>query len=151
MKNSIFILVLMFSFIFTNYSQAQSQERKVGLNHIALSVTDLQESETFYRDIIGLQQIEEPFKLGIHAWFQIGETQLHVIESADERRERSIYSHLCFSVSNMDEFIETLAKNDITYRSWEGEVGEITLRTDGVKQIYFTDPDGFWIEVNDDM
>jgi lactoylglutathione lyase len=25
----------------------------------------------------------------------------------------------------------------------------ITTRVDGVKQIYFKDPDGYWIEIND--
>lgn len=151
MKNGMILLFLLLSFTITDYSKAQPQEVTIGLNHIALSVTDLQESESFYRDIVGLQQIEEPFKLGIHAWFQVGETQLHIIESADERRERSIHSHLCFSVSSMEDFIKTLTENNITYQSWEGEIGEITLRTDGVQQIYFTDPDGFWVEVNDDI
>lgn len=151
MKSSILFLFISLFTLTAAFAQPGSTEIKVGLNHIALSVTDLQESEVFYRDIIGLEQIEEPFKLGIHAWFAVGNTQLHVIESAEERRERSIYNHLCFSVSDMEFFIKTLEDNKITYRSWEGEIGEVTLRTDGVQQIYFTDPDGFWIEVNDDM
>jgi lactoylglutathione lyase len=30
-----------------------------------------------------------------------------------------------------------------------GEKMAITNRVDGVKQIYFKDPDGYWIEIND--
>jgi len=26
----------------------------------------------------------------------------------------------------------------------------VQLRPDGIQQIYFQDPDGYWIEVNDD-
>ena len=30
-----------------------------------------------------------------------------------------------------------------------GTPGAITLRPDGIQQIYFRDPDGYWIEMND--
>ncbi|MBL7764406.1 MAG: VOC family protein, partial [Chitinophagaceae bacterium] len=42
-----------------------------------------------------------------------------------------------------------LKKNNIPFESWTGEKNTWTNRVDGVKQIYFTDPDGYWIEIND--
>ncbi|CAN5363211.1 hypothetical protein BH20ACI2_BH20ACI2_08210 [soil metagenome] len=36
----------------------------------------------------------------------------------------------------------------IIYSDWPGAVNKITERADGVKQMYFQDPDGYWIEVN---
>ena len=132
-------------------SQNSDTEITFGVNHIAIAVTDLQESEHFYRDIIGLKQIPEPFGLGIHAWFEIGSTQLHVIMAADERRERDKYTHICFSVNDMDAFIARISKHNIAFSDWDLNPGEITTRVDGVRQIYFTDPDGYWIEVNDEM
>lgn len=36
----------------------------------------------------------------------------------------------------------------VKVRSRAGE-GKVTLRSDGEHQIYFQDPDGYWIEVND--
>lgn len=134
----------------TLFAQEQQPQLQTKINHIALSVTDLGESEAFYRDIIGLQQIEEPFNDGLHAWFNVGSSQLHIIESADTRRERSISNHLCFSTTDLDSFVETLKENGIEFRNWQGEPNEVTLRPDGVSQIYFTDPDGFWVEMNDD-
>lgn len=132
-------------------AQSNNQEINVKINHIAISVTNLQESEHFYRDILGLKQIPEPFGLGIHAWFDIGSAELHVIEMAEERREHSISSHLCFSVRDMDAFIATLAEHDITYYDFEENPGQMTLRPDGVSQIYITDPDGYWVEINDEF
>ena len=44
-----------------------------------------------------------------------------------------------------------LDKNNIDYESWTGDKKGVTLRVDNVKQIYFQDPDGYWIEVNDAM
>lgn len=134
-----------------SFAQNSDSDIQIRINHIAISVTDLVESEAFYRDVIGLKQIPEPFGLGMHAWFQIGESQLHVIRGATERRERSKYNHLCFSVSDMDTFIERITSHGIEFSDWDMNPGQITTRVDGVQQIYFTDPDGYWIEVNDEM
>jgi lactoylglutathione lyase len=122
---------------------------RVKIDHIAVAVTDLSESESFYRDVIGLKQIPEPFGVGRHAWFDIGGAELHVIQAADERRERNRSNHLCFSVDDLDAFMEHLTANGVEYSDFAGNVGEVNIRPDGVRQIYFTDPDGYWIEVND--
>ena len=50
----------------------------------------------------------------------------------------------------MPAFIANLQKHKIAYESWAGEKNGITKRVDGIQQIYFKDPDGYWIEVNDD-
>lgn len=151
MKISALILSFLFLLSVNTKAQSNQQDVQVKINHIALSVTNLEESEQFYSEIIGLKQIPEPFGLGIHAWYDIGHAELHVIESADERKEHSISNHLCFSVQDMDTFIEKLVSNSVDYYDFEQNLGEITLRPDGVQQIYFTDPDGYWIEINDDF
>lgn len=151
MKYFIAILMLLISYTSTLYAQNQQTQLQTKSNHIAVSVTNLEESEEFYRDFLGLKQIDEPFNDGLHAWFDIGGTQLHLIESADERRERSINNHLCFSTADLGSFVETLRNNNIEFRNWAGDTNEITLRPDGISQIYFKDPDGFWVEMNDDF
>jgi lactoylglutathione lyase len=47
------------------------------------------------------------------------------------------------------DFIAVLNKNHVPFENWAGEKSGFTSRVDGVKQIYFKDPDGYWIEVND--
>ena len=151
MKFSSLLLILFFILSSATFAQAAEEEVNVKINHIAISVTNLQESEHFYRDILGLKQIPEPFGLGIHAWFDVGFAELHVIEMADERKEHSISSHLCFSMRDMDAFIETLAEHNIPFYDFQKNRGQMTLRPDGVSQIYITDPDGYWVEINDDF
>ncbi|MBD0368038.1 MAG: VOC family protein, partial [Flavisolibacter sp.] len=52
------------------------------LNHIAITVKNLEKSASFYRNLLQLDTIPEPFKDGKHAWFRVGEhSQLHVIEA----------------------------------------------------------------------
>lgn len=152
MRSRIFLLMLFLSFVYTSpvFSQKVKNSRTI-LNHIAVYVQDLQKSTHFYSDIIGLDTIPEPFRDGRHTWFKIGsQSQLHLIQGAGLQSPQNKNSHLCFSVPSVEEFVATLNKNNIEFEDWAGEKNKVTIRVDGVKQIYFKDPDGYWIEVNDD-
>lgn len=145
-----FILILTFTFI-SNHLYAQKMQTP-SLNHIAVYVNNLAISTKFYETVIGLTQIPEPFKDGRHTWFTLGNIgQLHLISGAEKGLKREKNSHLCFSVKSIDDFITVLIQNKVNYENWKGETNAITLRVDGVKQIYFQDPDGYWIEVNNDL
>ena len=43
----------------------------------------------------------------------------------------------------------TCARSINSFETWTGVPLETNDRPDGVKQVYFQDPDGYWIEVND--
>jgi lactoylglutathione lyase len=129
---------------------AQNNKPHIQLNHIAVYVIDLKISTAFYQDIVGLDTIPEPFHDGRHTWFSVGpKSHLHVISGAKEKTDHDKNAHLCFSVSSVIDFIAVLKKNDIAFESWTGEKNTYTNRVDGVKQIYFKDPDGYWVEIND--
>ena len=131
-----------------------NSEPKIRFNHIALHVSLLGKSVDFYKNVLVLKQVDEPFKDGLHAWFEIGEnTTLHLIEELDRDPplEKSKTNHLCFSVEDLGEFSKKLIENSFTFQNWAGELGEIHIRPDGIKQIFFQDPDGYWLEVNDDF
>jgi len=128
---------------------AQSNQ-KVLLNHIAVYVVDLKISTAFYKDIVGLDTIPEPFHDGRHTWFSVGvKSHLHIISGAKGKAEHEKNTHLCFSVASVADFIKVLEKNNVEYENWAGQKNTVTNRVDGVKQIYFKDPDGYWIEIND--
>ena len=142
----------LFALLMITAFQSSAQINKpVILNHVAVYVFDLNTSTVFYKDVIGLTQIPEPFHDGKHTWFKIGEhSQLHLIQGAQAVTDHDKNSHLCFSVSSMDAFIAILKKNKIKFEDWPGNADMTTKRPDGVQQIYFTDPDGYWIEINND-
>ena len=152
MKKQFLIYTLAFMAFFYSPadSAAQSNKPKARLNHIAIYVVNLQISSAFYRDIIGLDTIPEPFHDGRHTWFSIGpQSHLHVISGAAAPTPHDKNAHLCFSVSSVDDFIPILNKNNIEYENWAGQKKSVQVRVDGVKQIWFKDPDGYWIEIND--
>jgi len=135
----------------TCLSANAQKEKPVYLNHVAVYIFNLQKSTDFYKNIIGLTQIAEPFHDGKHTWFKIGEhSQLHLIQGAESITSHDKNSHICFSVASMDAFVKKLNDNKIWFGNWNGDTGKITNRPDGVHQIYFKDPDGYWIEINDD-
>ncbi len=130
-----------------NTSKAQI---KPLINHIAVYVVNLETSTNFYKNIIGLDVIPEPFHDGRHTWFSIGcNSHLHLIGGAPLPFNHDKNSHLCFSVPRVENFVIGLIKAGVVFEDWPGKQNAITTRTDGVKQIYFKDPDGWWIEIND--
>jgi len=140
-------MLLMFATLIAN---SQVNDNKARLNHIAVYVMDLKISTAFYKDIIGLDTIPEPFHDGRHTWFAVGvKSHLHLISGAAAKKEHDKNAHLCFSVSSVSDFIKRLVKNNVEYENWAGQKNTVTNRVDGVKQIYFKDPDGYWIEIND--
>ena len=132
-------------------SSISAQKKYSMLNHIAIDVTDLSKSYHFYKDIIQLDSMPEPFHDHRHIWFKVGEhSQLHLIEVKNETAVHYKGTHVCFTVASIEDVVSKLNENKIHYENWVGKSSDFTVRPDGVKQIYFQDPDGYWIEVNND-
>ncbi len=84
-------------------------------------------------------------------WFRIGDhSQLHVVKGASVVKPHEINIHLAFSVPSLEAFMAHLDKMDVKYGNWNGDPKLIQLRPDNIKQIYLQDPEGYWIEVDDD-
>src|SRR3982750_2719504 len=120
-------------------------------NHITLGVSDLKKSTEFYLNILELPQIEEPFKQGKHSWFHLREhCQLHLVVEKKLKNSHNPQWHFAFTVPDVEAFTKKLEAENILYGGIEDPSKKILLRPDGIKQIYFQDPDGYWIEVNND-
>jgi lactoylglutathione lyase len=139
-------LVLPGSLLFSQASAASRPE----LDHTTVFVRDIQKSVDFYEKVVGLEKIPDPFKDGKHIWFRSGaHQQLHVVAGATEAAQHDIEIHTAFRVASLTDFMTHLDQMQVKYRNFKGD-GKISARPDGVRQIYFQDPDGYWIEVNED-
>lgn len=147
-----FLPIYLFAMLFLLAARtANAQQGKPVLNHIARFVKDLKTSTAFYQEIVDLDTIPEPFHDGKHTWFSVSEnSHLHLIQGAKKITGHDKNSHLCFSVPSVEEVVTRLQTHSIPFENWAGNPGAITTRVDGVKQIYFKDPDGYWIEINND-
>lgn len=145
MKQYISLFIICFSYM------SQPIQAQVKITHIAVYVSDLKQSADFYRGVLKFKEIDEPFKDGLHAWFDIGNNvQLHIIEAEWNPITINKINHLCFSIPVMEDFIANLEIHQVAFEDWPGEQGKITIRPDGIQQIYLRDPDGYWIEINDE-
>jgi lactoylglutathione lyase len=129
-------------------SQAQTKPR---FNHVTVYVTDLARGAAFYKNVMLLDTIPEPFHDNRHAWFKITEHgQLHVVSGAKQEVVHDVNIHLAFSVASLPDFMQHLDKLGVKYGSFMGEEKKVAVRPDKVEQIYLKDPDGYWIEVDND-
>lgn len=145
MKKSFFLLVLLTALPLL--ISAQSFDFKI--DHLALVVEDSDVSADFYANILGLKETPHPDKAPGFRWFIVsGSSQIHLIEKDFAPFEKNKSMHLCLSTQDLDAMIAHLEKNNIPYWDWPGKKNAVTLRSDGVRQIYLQDPDKYWIEIN---
>ncbi|WP_345300594.1 VOC family protein [Candidatus Villigracilis affinis] len=119
------------------------------LNHLALSVKDLNTSIGFYKELFDLQEITNRTEIEGIRWLSLGEgKELHLISVVKDSVSINKAVHFAFTTQDFDVFFTKLQNMKLDYSDWPGNSGKINIRADGVKQIYFQDPDGYWLEVN---
>jgi lactoylglutathione lyase len=143
LKRTLFCAIIAFT-TFTCCAQ-----QKATLNHIGIVVTDVKKSMAFYQQWFHLDSIKCPFTGNIR-WLSLGGSmQLHLIGAEKSEVLPSKENHIAFSVASVADYITLLDKSGITYSDGNGHFGKFATRPDGVHQIYFPDPDGYQLEVND--
>ncbi len=119
------------------------------LNHISLSVKDVNRSANFYSEVLGLSEITNRTEAAGIRWFSIGDgKELHLISNAGKAVSINKSVHIAFSVADLSSFILNLHAMKVEFTDWPGNKDKISVRADGIHQVYFQDPDGYWIEVN---
>ena len=138
-------------FLLIGLVHVNAQKPKVHINHTAIFVIDINASGQFYSNIIGLDTVPEPFHDGKHIWYSTGtHTMLHVIAGATAKKENYKNQHTCYTVPDFNLFIKKLKELNWAYEDVAGNKNAVTTRIDGVHQIWLQDPDGYWLEINDD-
>lgn len=118
-------------------------------NHMAFPVKNLQVSVDFYQRVLNLHEITNRTQKDNIRWLSLGNgNELHLIAGMQEPVKINKAVHLALSTENIHEVVSHLKGLGIQFSDWAGIANTLSVRADGVKQIYFQDPDGYWIEVN---
>lgn len=125
-------------------------ESLVTFNHLALSVIDADQSAAFYKKTLNLKEITNKTENDQIRWLSLGEgKELHLLSFPNDEITINRAVHLAITTSDFDDFINRLDAMKVNYSDWMGEIpNKINIRADGIKQVYFQDPNGYWIEVN---
>ena len=128
----------------------QSSVPNFSVDHYAINVDNLDRSVAFYQDIFDLKEIKDGTELDHIRWFRLGSSEeLHIIQVDSLYKKLPKGVHLALRTLDLESFRESLTHKNIPYFDWPGKASEVSIRPDGVHQLYIQDPDGYWIEVND--
>jgi len=131
------------------HSQRKTSEPAPRFDHLTLAVTDLARSVRFYETVVGLRRVPDPFNGVEVAFLALNEREQLHLGSGKPPASMARNVHFAISVASLPAFQQRLEDARIPYQNADGAAGKVTLRPDGVHQIYFQDPDGYWIEIND--
>lgn len=127
------------------------------LHHVSITVTDLEKSRRFYREILGLEEIPRPAFGFPGAWFGIGGGQhLHLIVHgrATLRSGKPIDgrdNHFAVRVASYGATVDFLRSKGYCEHADESDPKRMILSPHaaaGFPQIYILDPDHHVIEIN---
>ncbi len=122
-----------------------------GLDHITVNVKDLEQSEKFYGDLLGLEKTGF-IDMGDHTltYFRLPrEVRLELIDYADKaaaggikETDTGIYRHFCLVTDQLAELHALCVKQGIFVRKSPSYVEKLQART-----MLITDPNGVEIEI----
>lgn len=122
-----------------------------GLDHITVNVKDLEQSEKFYGDLLGLEKTGF-IDMGDHTltYFRLPrEVRLELIDYADKaaagdikETDTGIYWHFCLVTDQLAELHALCVKQGIFVRKSPSYVEKLQART-----MLITDPNGVEIEI----
>lgn len=124
-------------------------------NHVAIIVSDVGRSATFYSEVVGLQQITRPDFDRFGAWFTIGNVELHLIKGVPivPHGNDLIVGHISLECKDMGQVLQGLKNMGIPFEqniSVPGGKGKAASEggdlSNTVVQYFVRDPDGYYLE-----
>jgi len=129
------------------------------LNHVAIIVSDVGRSLSFYVEVLGFQQIQRPNFDRHGGWCTMGNVELHLIKGRPvvHSGEDLIVSHLALETENPELVLEKLIEMNVPFRqnisvpdpkkARENTVESFTDSKGKVTQYFIRDPDGYYLEI----
>lgn len=122
--------------------------RVTGLDHLVLTVVDIDRSIAFYREVLGMQPVT--FGEGRRA-LRFGEQQINLHRFHEEHAPHALTptpgsADLCFlSDTPVEDIVVELARHGVARVS---EVVDRVGATGALRSVYLRDPDGNLIEIS---
>jgi catechol 2,3-dioxygenase-like lactoylglutathione lyase family enzyme len=118
--------------------------RATRFNHVSIPCRDLDESERFYGDVLGLERLPSfDFRYPVR-YFGVGEQQLHLMQLPEEQPPPS--QHFAVDVDDFEAaFVRLREAGALDRRAHGTAIWELP---DGSVQLYARDPAGNLLEID---
>jgi catechol 2,3-dioxygenase-like lactoylglutathione lyase family enzyme len=122
-----------------NHKGCLNMIRVTGINHVTLSVNDLDQSFEFYRDVLGLKPLAK--RKNTSAYFLAGNDWIALVQTKERVSVSPLYSHLALtiSVSHFAELSKRIVNSGAIIWQENSTPGE---------SLYFLDPSGNKLEIH---
>lgn len=118
------------------------------INHVAIRTLDLDKTNWFYTDVLGMTLANRPPFDFPGSWLQIGQTMIHVLAGAgaydQEGKFRPVggaVDHISITAKGFDEFVDRFEEKKVTWKQFAVPGADIV-------QLFVRDPNGILIELN---
>lgn len=125
------------------------------LHHVAVIVTDLDRSATFYKTLFGLEQIDRPPFSIPGMWLGVGALQVHLtVYPGGNFRSRQVDNddtHFAFNTRDFEGFVAHAKSLGFSEDAPRDDLKHMILKRTGMAgfpQVFVMDPDRNIIEVN---
>jgi glyoxylase I family protein len=119
-----------------------------GIHHVSILVKDIEQAKHFYGEVLGFEESPDRPDFDFSgAWYQVGLTQVHLIEYEEGRTFRgttvidSRDGHFAIRVKDIEAFISRMEEKKVDI------LNKPENKTEW-HQVYISDPDGNVIEFN---
>lgn len=113
-----------------------------GIDHVMVTVGDLDVAREFYEGILRLEEMECPVKDGQRIWYKIGSQQLHV--NLQEQYHKAGFCHFAIAIESEKYHEYAKQVSDSGYKlSCESQVFE-----DGIYRLFLDDPFSNTVEIH---
>jgi glyoxylase I family protein len=127
-------------------SESASSGHFSGIDHHSVIISDLEKSRHFYINVVGLEEdTSRPEMVFEGLWFKVGQQAIHCLKlnNPDPVEDRPEHGgrdrHVCLITDDMNPLIERLEKYYVDF----------THSKSGRRAIFFRDPDGNAVEVQE--
>jgi catechol 2,3-dioxygenase-like lactoylglutathione lyase family enzyme len=114
-----------------------------GINHVSILARDLDESERFYRELVGAERIDSPNFGSPVRWLRVGGVQIHLMQSSGGGGGAG---HFGITVDDLPAVYERARGLDAFDAAVNGH--HLWELPEGAVQLYLRDPGGNLVEVN---
>lgn len=114
----------------------------LGIDHVMVTVGDLEVARKFYEGILGLEEMDCPVKDGERVWYRIGNQQLHVNLQVEHHRAGFCHFAIAIAADQYHEYASQVAATGykLSCESMKFE--------DGVYRFFLNDPYSNTVEIH---